>query len=101
MKKIINGKKYDTFAATEVCSYDNGCTYSDFNFVEEVLFLKNTGEFFIYGKGGPASKYSERCGSIYCGGSEIKPVTIEEAKAFFERHGDADEYEKFFGEVEE
>lgn len=53
MKKIINGKKYDTNMATKVADYWNGYGASDFNYVSEELYLKNTGEYFLACKGGP------------------------------------------------
>ena len=37
MKKIINGKKYDTETAKEVGYWNNGYPCSDFNHCEETL----------------------------------------------------------------
>ena len=37
MKKIINGKKYDTDTATAVCEWDNGLPNSDFKAIERML----------------------------------------------------------------
>jgi len=55
MKKIINGKRYDTETAQLIgsASYSNR---TDFRFWSEELYRKKTGEFFLYGEGGPASK---------------------------------------------
>lgn len=53
MKKIINGKKYDTNMATKVADYWNGYGASDFNYVSEELYLKNIGEYFLACKGDP------------------------------------------------
>lgn len=50
MKKIINGKKYDTESAQEICSRSSG-HYGDFHRVAETLYRKKTGEFFLYGEG--------------------------------------------------
>lgn len=101
MKKIINGKKYDTDSATIVCCYDNGYFSNDFNYCREELYRKKTGEFFIYGEGGANSIYSKSYGKYYSGGSEIKPITEAEAKEFVAQYGSVEEYEELFGEVEE
>lgn len=99
MKKIINGKKYNTETATCVgrFSYRGG-----FDYVEEFLYKKKTGEFFIYGEGGADSKYAQSISyNEWCGGEKIIPITIERAKRWAEEHMDADEYESVFGPVEE
>lgn len=101
MKKIINGKKYDTATATEIAAWDNGCLRSDFSYCEESLYRKRTGEFFIHGRGGAMTKYSERCGNSWCDGEAIIPLSIAEAKAWMEDHCDVYTYEGTFGEVEE
>ncbi len=100
MKKIINGKRYDTGTAKLIgeASYSNR---TDFNYWSEELYQKRTGEFFIYGEGGPASKYSRSTGqNQWSGGEKIIPLTIKEAKEWAEKYLDADEYEILF-EVEE
>lgn len=100
MKKIINGKKYDTETA-KCC----GCfskNEGEFTYCYEELYKKKTGEFFLYGKGGPMSKYSQSCGqNTWSGGSDIVPLTEAQARKWMEEHADADEYEQVFGEVEE
>lgn len=102
MKKIIKNKRYDTETAREI-GYDryNGST-SDFAYWCETLYCKRTGEYFIYGEGGPASKYAETAGqNEWCGGERIIPMNYENAREWAERHLDADDYEKEFGEVAE
>ena len=102
MKKIINGKKYNTETAKMVGSWSNNRSYCDFSCCEEMLYKKRTGEFFLYGEGGPMSKYSVSCGqNSWSGGAEIIPMTESEAKKWAEEHLGADEYEEIFGEVEE
>lgn len=101
MKKIIGGKKYDTNTAECVGSWDNGLNSGDFNNCSEDLYRKKTGEFFLHGEGGANSKYSKSNGNSSWGSSDIIPLSIEEAKQWFEDYGDADEYEAIFGEVTE
>lgn len=100
MKKIINGKKYDTDTAKMVLSWGNN--HNGFTYCHEELYLKKTGEFFLYGSGGPMSRYAQSCGdNCTSGGSEIIPLTEKKARKWVEEHGDADDYEEIFGEVEE
>ena len=101
MKKIINGKKYDTETAVYICGYEYG-SMSDFSHIEEKLFRKKNGEFFLNGYGGPMTKYRKSYSDNSWGGSEdIKPFTEEEAKDFIADYGNVETYEKLFGEVEE
>lgn len=100
MVKIINGKRYDTETAKLVgeTSYSNR---TDFSFWAEELYLKRTGEFFLYGEGGPASRYSRSTGqNQWSGGEKIEPLTLQEAQEWAEEYLDADEYEALF-QVEE
>lgn len=101
MKKIINGKRYDTTTAKEI-GCDRYSNPRDFHFWEETLYQKKTGEFFLFGEGGAASKYAESCGqNEWCGGCKIIPLTFETARKWAEEHLEADEYEAAFGAVEE
>lgn len=101
MNKVINGKRYDTDRAKMLAER----TYSDpgdFRYLREVLYVKRTGEFFLFGEGGPMSKYREWINDhSWTGGEAIKPMTEQEARAWAEQYLDGDEYEKIFGEVEE
>ena len=87
MKKIINGKMYNTETAKEIGSWNNGRYRSDFYYV---------------GEGGAASRYAERCGgNSTCFGEDIIPLSSQDAKEWVERKLDADAYVELFGEVEE
>lgn len=102
MKKIINGRVYDTDTAKELAAYCNGGTWRDFSHWEETLYRKKTGEYFLYGKGGPMTRYAEAQGqNTWSGGSRIMPLTYQEATAWAEKHLSGDEYEDIFGEVVE
>lgn len=101
MKKVINGRRYDTDSAKALASteYSN---VTDFHHWEEILYRKNTGEFFLHGSGGPASKYAESIGmNQWTGGSKIIPMTLDAAQQWAEAYLDADEYDRIFGKVEE
>lgn len=101
MKRIINGRRYDTSTAKllGVASYGI-CT--DFAYWREELYVKRTGEYFLYGEGGPMSKYSQQVGqNEWKGGHEIRPLSLKEAKKWSEKFLSADTYEEIFGKVEE
>lgn len=102
MKRIINGKLYDTETAREVGAWDNGLGSSDFGLVEETLYRKRTGEYFLHGWGGAASRYAKQVGtSTWGAGAEITPMTYDEAREWAEGHLGADEYQEEFGPAPE
>ena len=102
MKKIINGRLYNTDTAEEIITITtDGYSMSDFHWKEETLYRKKTGEFFRYGHGGPATEYAERIGDSWTGGKNIIPMTIDEAKYYVETNCDTDTYTSLFGEVDE
>ena len=98
MKKIINGKKYDTDAAEYLVLHRSRTgTFEDY---DEVLYRTKTGEFFLAGKGGPLSKYRQKEGNGWRNGERIIPLKEGEAKAWVEENAN-DKYEEIFGKVEE
>lgn len=100
MKKIINGKLYDTEKATEVAEWSDGAV-NDFRYIEETLYRKRTGEYFLYCYGGPMTRYSERVGDAYGYGAEIIPLSYEDACSWGEDHMDADAWQDEFGPAED
>lgn len=101
MKKIINGKLYDTDTAHLVGEWDNQ-RYGSFDYVSESLYRKRTGEFFLHGEGGARSRYATHCGNDSWGSGEaIIPLTWDSARQWAEEHLDADEYQAAFGEIVE
>ena len=101
MKKIINGKRYDTETAKAVGKTSYSYPGNFEHWIEE-LYLKKTGEFFIHGVGGPMSKYSRSAGSnTITGGEEIIPLTVKEAREWVETYLSAEEYEEIFSTCEE
>jgi hypothetical protein len=102
MKKVINGKVYNTETATMICSRSYGQGYRDFNAWEETLYVTKKGQFFLYYWGGANSKYSVYVSTnTRSESSGIKLLTEDEAREFAEKcNCDPDVYEKYF-EVEE
>ena len=102
MKKIIGGKLYDTETAREVGEWDNGLSGGDFGLEVETLYRKRTGEYFLHGWGGAASRYAKQVGtSTWGAGAEIRPLTYEQAREWAERKLDADAYQEEFGPAPE
>ena len=102
MKKIINGKVYDTEKATMLNYWENSFSGRDFGWCREELYRKKTGEFFLHGEGGPQSRYSVSQGNnTWSGGERVMPLSYDAAKQWAEEHLDGDEYEAIFGEVVE
>lgn len=101
MKKIINGRKYDTETAKEIGCWSNGYPCGNFNWCQETLYKKKTGEYFLYGEGGALTQYSRDTWDGRTGSSQIIPMTENEVKEWSENKLSCDEYEALFGEVEE
>lgn len=101
MRKIINHKRYDTDTAEFIGSASWG-EPRGFTEVEEDLYRKRTGEFFLHGEGGPMSKYAESRGqNEWSGSSQIIPLSYESAQQWAEKNLSGEEYESIFGPVDD
>lgn len=101
MKKVINGKRYDTETA-ELCGSREYGYPGDFDHVSEELYQKRTGEFFLYGEGGANSKYRKEISmNSWSGGEKIIPLTDDEAREWAEEYLYATDYERLFTVTEE
>ena len=101
MKKIINGKLYDTETAKRI-GVDSYSNTRDFHYWSEELYVKRTGEYFLHGEGGPASRYAKAVdGNSWTGGEKIIPMSDKAAREWAEEHLDADDYEAAFGMPDE
>ena len=84
MRRIINGKRYDTETATEVCAW----TPEDWANEDRTIYRKSDGEYFI------VTWHNLR-------GRRFWPLTRGEAARLAESHMDPDDYEAEFGECPE
>ena len=100
MKRIIDGKRYDTSTAEEIATATHGYK-REFSYYEETLYCKRTGEYFLYGYGHGESKYAKQVLGAWGPGEDIIPMTYEQARQWAEVSLEADEYEREFGEVPE
>jgi len=101
MKKVINGRVYNTETSKRVGSWNNGIYGNDFRSCEESLYKSTKGTYFLVGEGGPMSKYSVTHGNETSGGRELIPMTAAEAQEWAEVHLTINKYEAEFGEQEE
>ncbi len=89
MKKIIDGRMYDTEKARKVGGWCNGWGGSDY--VSEQLFKKRTGECFLERENG------EYVDDLFYS-DEIAPLSYDQARKWAEGRLDADEYAAAFGD---
>lgn len=101
MKKILNGKLYDTDTATFIDEYSNDYGTRDFRSMQESLYRKKNGEFFLCGEGGPMTRYAEKCGDMWGSGKGIIPISEAEAREWLEKYSDTETYIETFGEPED
>ena len=100
MKKIIDGKTYNTETAEFLGVYQH-LWKGDFHYCREELYRTKKGTYFIYGAGGALSRYSKLIGHTSTGGEDFEILTYEEAKDWAECKLSSDEYVEIFGEPEE
>lgn len=100
MKAIINGKRYDTEAATHLATASSPLPHTDFAWWEEDLYqTKRSKVFFLAGEGNARSHYAVSLGGGSWGpGAKITPMTKAEALAWCERNLTASTTESIFGD---
>ena len=98
MRKVIDGKVYDTAKAELVAEWDNGYYGNDFKRCEENLYRTPKGAWFVAGEGGPMSKYSRPVGNMTAGGEGLAPLTDDEALQWLEDKGETELIEEYFPE---
>ena len=100
MKKVIEGKMYNTETATKLASYSKG-NRSDFRFWSESLYRTKSGVYFLAGSGGPMSHWCRQTEqNQWTGGEGIKALTEAEAREWVEQYANS-QYEEIFGAVQE
>ncbi len=100
MKKVINGKRYDSDTAVKICDiWEAGP--GDFRHMDCALYQgKRSKSFFLAGFGGAMTVFSSRnSDGSYGGSNDIIPLSVEQARTYCERYAN-DKVEQFF-EIEE
>lgn len=87
MKKIINGKTYNTETSEYICGYYNWKPWNDFDAFDTSLYRTKKSNFFKVER-----TYFK---------TEFEPISEKEAKKYIEKYGNAEDYIKCFGEPEE
>jgi hypothetical protein len=106
MKKIIDGKMYDTEKSVCIGSASNigrgASSVSDLNcWISNLYLTQNTKEYFIEGKGGPMSMFAHHLDeNTISGGNDIILMPKEDAQNWAEKYLDSDIVTKFF-EIED
>lgn len=103
MKRIIDGKRYNTETAAKIAEWNNNRFGGDFGRLAETLYVTPKDNWFIQYDGGASTVYAVSCGqNSRCGSSGIKPVTKTEALKWLEAHHKTDAIEEYFtDQVEE
>ena len=89
MKKVIDGKSYDTCTAVHVCNLNSPTdNRSDFNWHKTGLYSTQKGSFFVSGEGGPRSMWAKSVGqNSWSWGKGLRSVNEKEARDFMEDAG--------------
>ncbi len=96
MKKIINGKLFDTETANVVCEiFENAV--NDFRHIDCALYCTpRSKQFFLAGSGGPMTIFSRRDGSGITGGEGLVPISEDNARRYAEKYASVETIKKFF-----
>jgi len=95
MRKIVDGKIYDTATAERIAGRRTGYGRGDFNWCEEALYHTKKGSWFLAGQGGAMTRYSQNSGVYETSSPSIIPLTEEEALEWLQEH-DQEKLEKYF-----
>ncbi len=100
MKKIVNGVRYDADKAIEIGSESHGYA-GDFRAWEATLYVTpKSRRYFLAGSGGPMSRFAQSAGqNEWTGGSDLIPMSKDEALEWAEAHLDADVVEEYFADM--
>jgi hypothetical protein len=96
MKKVINGRRWDTEKANLVCEVENGMP-RDLGYVKARLYqTPRSKRYFLAGEGGPMTIFAHAVteGTL-CGGEKIIPLTTEQARNYAELYP-AETVKRFF-----
>lgn len=83
MKKIIDGKVYNTKTAT--CVADENKSLQNFYSTSEALYVTKSGAWFLYGESSAGGNYSHWSGNSCGYGEDIRVLTVEEVLAWAEQ----------------
>ena len=98
MKVIIDGLRYDTDAPrTKLLGSASHLGPGDFSHWRAELYRTGGRRFFLYGTGGPMTRFAQPSGSnSWTGGERIIPLPEIEARQWAEQHLDPEVVEEHF-----
>lgn len=97
MKRIINGKMYNTETAELIHSWDNGRYGNDFKARSKELYQTKKGAWFLRHDGGAMTDMAVSVGSNSTGGScSIEVISAEDTFQFLCSHEGTEIAEKYF-----
>jgi hypothetical protein len=101
MKRIIEGKLYNTETAEKLCELS--CTYNrgDFGWHCTHLYRTRKSAFFLAGEGNARSMWAHHFSNGSGSGDGIRVIDADEAKSIMEKEASIEDYAKVFGEPEE
>ena len=96
MKRVIEGKVYNTETATKVAEYWNQLGRGDFNAIEEDLYVTKKGNWFMYYYGGANTGYSISTGGYASSGEGLKALSDNEAFEWLQKNEETQAIETYF-----
>jgi hypothetical protein len=96
MKAIIDGLQYNTEKAILIGRFEARCYCTDFAYYHEALYKTAKGAYFLAGEGNARSKYAISYGDSSGPGSDITPLTSEEAQNWAENYLEPEVVEPWF-----
>lgn len=101
MKKVINGKVYNTEKAKLIAeAHHDNIKDADGKSLKQWMYQKKTGEYFIYAIGA-AIELQNIFQHGYKPNAGIYPLTYDQAQKWAERELSADQWESIFGDPED
>lgn len=97
MNQHIKGKRYNTNAAVCIASWMLKGVEPGADSMLERLYRKSTGEYFLYGSGGSATKYAQHTSEGFpAPGEKIIPLSPEAARKWGKEHVPEEDFQKTF-----
>lgn len=96
ISKIIDGLRYNTATAEEICTFESDSRKGDFRHEVTTLYRTPRGRFFLAGRGGAMTRWAQAVQGGRSGGEGLHPVGTAEARDFVEQHADEDTVARFF-----
>jgi hypothetical protein len=90
MKRVIEGKSYNTETATYVCDVPcNADSPNDFSWHETSLYVSPKGTYFLAGEGGARSMWADavEAGRAHIAGRGLRLIGVDEARSIAEDAG--------------